>query len=458
MEKNQDYTWIVEPAIEADDIYYVRNFDVEQKSLNELNLQLMDDYAVFKQDDTLGLIDMNGNKKIIKGCETIYSFDNHLMLSSPQGLYTLKNNQLTEEYGRGYGYSAYFLNNNQLHSYWAFEEDFGIINEAKSTQTIAVPVFKMSDTKKWYSPEQIMTPPYAIHNNGRLVTDFIYEECGTESNGLLAVKKNGKWGYVNSKGEIVISIEYDPSWDYYSEDIFGYIRKEYCYAASDGYIVLCKDNQWELSDITGNNIIPKGVFEAIRPVYEGKCWVKKDGKWGVIQIGTSKEAPQTEDTSVFASMPSEGIFSSGAGGWATNMNLKSDGTFTGVYYDSDLGFTGEGYPHGTTKICNFNGKFSNPEKIDDYTYRTELEELTKDGVVGEEYIEDGMKYIYSDAYGLEGGKEFLIYTPGKPLSELPETFLSWVRMIMPDAFNDDMLSCYGIYSEQLETAFFFYNK
>lgn len=30
--------------------------------------------------------------------------------------------------------------------------------------------------------------------------------------------------------------------------------------------------------------IPAGEFEEIRPPYRGKCWVKKNGKWGVIEL------------------------------------------------------------------------------------------------------------------------------------------------------------------------------
>ena len=453
--QEQTYNWILEPQIEADDIYYIRDFNVENKSLNELNLQLMGDYAVFKQEETLGLIDMSGNKKNIKGCETIYSFGGNLMLSSSQGLYTLNANQIVEGYGRGYGYSAYFTDNNQLNSYWSFEEDFGILNETRFTSEISIPVFESFSANKWYSPEEIMKPPYAIYSNGQLATDFIYEECGTESDGLLAVKQNGKWGYVNPEGNVVIPIEYDASWNYYSEDLFGYITKEYCYAATEGYIPLYKENQWELRDTSGNIIIPTGVFEAIRPVYEGKCWVKQNGKWGVIQVDEDENKTQVEDTSIFSSMPQEGIFTSGAGGWATWMNLTSDGTFTGTYQDSDLGDVGDSYPHGTTYICNFNGKFSTPQKMDDYTYRINLEKLTEDGINGDEYIENGIRYIHSSAYGLdcEEGEEFLIYTPGKPISELPESFLIWASALSP--IEGSTLNCYGIYNERMETAFIF---
>ena len=34
----------------------------------------------------------------------------------------------------------------------------------------------------------------------------------------------------------------------------------------------------------GDLVISSGAFEEILPVYDGKCWVKKDGKWGILKL------------------------------------------------------------------------------------------------------------------------------------------------------------------------------
>ena len=56
---------------------------------------------------------------------------------------------------------------------------------------------------------------YAVYNDGTLTTDFIYEECGSESGGLIAAKMDGKWGYITVDGTVIIPFEYDPSWQLY---------------------------------------------------------------------------------------------------------------------------------------------------------------------------------------------------------------------------------------------------
>ena len=103
----------------------------------------------------------------------------------------------------------------------------------------------------------------------------------------------------------MIPVEYDPSWRYQTY-VFSYDTSqepeqvEYCYAATDGYVPLCKGEEWELRDETGELVIPSGIFDAIRPVHEGKCWVKKDGYWGVIQLN-GYEADDSKDWSAASS-------------------------------------------------------------------------------------------------------------------------------------------------------------
>lgn len=138
------------------------------------------------------------------------------------------------------------------------------------------------------------------------------------------------------------------------------------------------------------------------------------------------EAPSPN--SFYDSLPSEFVFSSGAGAWMTVMELKPDGSFTGSFSDSDMGVTGEGYPKGTVYKCDFSGKFSTPEQLSQYVYSAELEYLNLNGTPGDVYIEDETRYIYSEAYGFDNAGTFLFYLPGCPLEEVDEAFLSWVRV------------------------------
>lgn len=160
-------------------------------------------------------------------------------------------------------------------------------------------------------------------------------------------------------------------------------------------------------------------------------------------------------SSVFESMPRGFDFSSGAGAWGTHIDIENDGSFVGQYHDTEMGDAGEDNPNGTVFICNFSGKFSNPEQIDEYTYSMKLEWLETDGNLGDTYIEDGTMYINSEPYGFDDADEFIIYAPGIQISDLPEGFVLWLYGFM-NVETTKVLPYYGIYNVSGEEGFIAY--
>lgn len=96
-----------------------------------------------------------------------------------------------------------------------------------------------------------------------------------------------------------------------------------------------------------------------------------DGKGLSVYPLESKEAetPVTEVTFPFEELSQvEFTFCSGAGGWATILSVNADGTFSGEYFDGELGVTGEGYPNGTMYQSRFNGMRHTDCRIKKYSY------------------------------------------------------------------------------------------
>lgn len=147
-------------------------------------------------------------------------------------------------------------------------------------------------------------------------------------------------------------------------------------------------------------------------------------------------------------------FTSGHGGWATIITINEDGSFFGEFFDGDLGVTGEGYPNGTMYQSNFTGRFTEPVKVNDYTYSMQISEMNYVEELGKEEIIDGMLYCYTDAYGMEGSEEFLIYLPGAPLSELPEEFRSWVDYHDLSNTTETELPFYALNNEPEQYGFY----
>lgn len=148
----------------------------------------------------------------------------------------------------------------------------------------------------------------------------------------------------------------------------------------------------------------------------------------------------------------EFYFASGAGGWRTMLQIKADGSFSGVYSDSEMGSIGEGYPNGTYYLCEFEGSFTEPVPLNDYTYSVKIADLRCAKEPETTEIIDKILYHYSTPFGIEGAEEILIYLPGAPIAELPEQYMNWVRnaMIDPDTSS---LPFYGLYNATEQNGF-----
>lgn len=140
-------------------------------------------------------------------------------------------------------------------------------------------------------------------------------------------------------------------------------------------------------------------------------------------------------------------FSSGVGAWGTVLTIQEDGNFEGNYHDTDMGDTGEGYPNGTIYVCDFSGKFTEPKKVNEYTYAAEIQTMVYQKEPETSEIIDGMRRIYSEAYGLEGAERILFYTEGAPISELPEGYRSWTGYMDLNNLTETELPYIGLYNE-----------
>ena len=168
---------------------------------------------------------------------------------------------------------------------------------------------------------------------------------------------------------------------------------------------------------------------------------KKKKKTGLKKKKDTEETEVTEDIykedpdKVFLEMSDWSfIFSSGAGGWGTELFVNPDGTFTGHYSDSDMGDTGNGYSNGTVYVCNFSGKFSrNVKAAGPLMHSLSIESMKYENEPDTEEIVDDIRYIYTTPYGLEdveGRSEddpaLVFMEAGAVTSAINEEEMSWV--------------------------------
>ena len=203
-------------------------------------------------------------------------------------------------------------------------------------------------------------------------------------------------------------------------------------------------NAYRLIENDGGSVLPFSTMEGINET----GWDGFLSQYGYSQ-GAAQAAPAaavSDPSVILSAVPESFYFSSGAGAWGTDMELHDDGTFVGSYHDSNMGEDMENYPGGTVYLCNFTGSFTDFRKVDDYTWSMRLASLDYENEVGEDWAEEGVHYIASDAYGVSGGDQFYLYLPGHPVDTLPEGYMSWAKMYM--GYEDlPALNIYGIYNE-----------
>ncbi len=221
-----------------------------------------------------------------------------------------------------------------------------------------------------------------------------------------------------------------------------------CLAAGIGVLSGCSGNNQqttssESAEIVSENTADNSSSEHIQGVSSDES--------------ATSESKETNTAELPITQPLELVFSSGAGGWGTSMTLNSDGSFEGSYRDSEMGIVGDGYPNGTAYICEFSGKFDNIKQIDDTTYSFTLKKITTKNTEGEEWIENNIRYIAADPYGLENGTEFLFYLPQTPVNTLTEEFIQWGYGSVGVDSSQETLDCYGLYNKEMGYGFFSYN-
>lgn len=164
-----------------------------------------------------------------------------------------------------------------------------------------------------------------------------------------------------------------------------------------------------------------------------------------------------ENVDVFEMFEGDYNFTWFVGGRVTDIELKSDGTFTGRFDDVEGYERGDGYD-GTTYISIFNGRFSNPKRINYYTYSFELSDIEYEIKPGTETIEEvdwdpnyKMRIEYTDAYGLEETKTIYAYISGTPTVLLYGPPMAWIGGSESSTRYDTNVSYRCLFSPESES-------
>lgn len=283
------------------------------------------------------------------------------------------------------------------------------------------------------SPDLWLNGEYTYDEQGRCVSACEHERYGdhefqrtmtydhANKGAVIVTREETLFGFANTNRQIQ-----------FGEMEYGYIYGPELY---DGYSVVVDADEY-IAGVRDENGQLVASFEYITEY----------------SANPVKQVKQSPEKITFADIPSKFTFASGAGAWMTVLTVNEDGSFTGEYHDSEMGIQGEGYSRGTVYICNFEGKFTEPKKADEFIYSMNLESFQVAEPAGRIYYEDEIRYILSEPVGMQDAGAFYLYLPGAAMSALPKDFLVWcdvgadIRDTLPTGY-------YGIYNAGGKTGF-----
>lgn len=306
-EQKQAYRWLIEPTINADNII---SFDGSQVDPNNEKNTAYANYSVIRQNGKYGIIDYSGNMVVPAEYDDYYT--------CWCGEVTLFNiiNEKNDEYeycsidsSNQVVYYAVEHHDSSPKYYWNSNEEKIYVKDADEEQgeeytgKKAVVVCE-ADVKKsdngFYDISPVSEPLYGLAKKDKLILDMQYTDFyapAYKGAGLTCIafeNDEGKWGYVGSDGKTIIDFKCDGDMSAYCGKVIDDEMAVHPYLFTDDYLPVSIDSSYGYYDIDGNCIVKPGEFDQARPAHNGKAWVMKSGKWGVIAFG---DAPVEEDSS-----------------------------------------------------------------------------------------------------------------------------------------------------------------
>ena len=306
-EQKQAYRWLIEPTINADNII---SFDGSQVDPNNEKNTAYANYSVIRQNGKYGIIDYSGNMVVHAEYDDYYT--------CWCGEVTLFNiiNEKNDEYeycsidsSNQVVYYAAEHHDSSPKYYWNSNEEKIYVKDADEEQgeeytgKKAVVVCE-ADVKKsdngFYDISPVSEPLYGLAKKDKLILDMQYTDFyapAYKGAGLTCIafeNDEGKWGYVGSDGKTIIDFKCDGDMSAYCGKVIDDEMAVHPYLFTDDYLPVSINSSYGYYDIDGNCIVKPGEFDQARPAHNGKAWVMKSGKWGVIAFG---DAPVEEDSS-----------------------------------------------------------------------------------------------------------------------------------------------------------------
>lgn len=303
-----EYKWLVKPSIQASNII---TSDPSQIDTNDDMNRSFLDASIIYDNGKYGFIDYDGNLILEPAYDYYYicscgemilynvlESDDNKIESCSLNIYGELSYDTAVHEDRS---PEYFWDENTQKTYVRNRNE-NFAKEYIGNETVAAVNTNVIDVGDGnYSVPSNANSFYGLVKNNKVIMDFNYEDYfapafrKVNSTGI-ALKKDGKWGYVSAEGNEVIPFECNDVLSAYYGNLAGESENSHPYLFSGGYVPVSIGSEYYYYDMEGNRVASDTAFEQARPVINGRAWVKCNGKWGVIQLGEIKEIKRLTST------------------------------------------------------------------------------------------------------------------------------------------------------------------
>ena len=274
--------WVVSPSIKAARIWSLPLTDFNEASTH-YDVSFGELYA-FESGGKIGFIDSNGQVIIepkYETAETCTCTDKYIVTTKTESGYTVNyrfsSSNLTPVWAKAHTCEG---KNGYRYIWNPASEKISLLYYTNGRSIASV--------KKAYAPEVAEitengtgTGKFTVVTAGAAVGGTDYTAAGIFTDGIAAVEKDGKWGYVNSKGEQVIPFEYDAIKGY---SAMHEADKDTPYESSEGYVTVCKDGKYGILKSDGTEVVPCR-FSSLTTVHNGRAFASENGTdWGILCV------------------------------------------------------------------------------------------------------------------------------------------------------------------------------
>lgn len=262
--------WVVEPSIEADNIFSLPLCRFNDKT-NHYDITFGDCYVIEKE-GKFGFINSNGEIVVEPEYDTIETCpctDGYIATIKPEN-----------------SYRTTYVIDNSLEAIWSYPhkcEGFsGYTYQWNSA--LEMVVIQSGDTQADGGnviPEAVKldSGKYAVVSQDKIQGSADYDAAGIFTGGVVAMSKGGKWGYLNAKGEEVIPFEYNAIEGYSALN-----NGATPYECSEGYITVFKGDKFGVFKADGTQVVPC-QYNKLTTVHDGRIFASNDGGvWGILLI------------------------------------------------------------------------------------------------------------------------------------------------------------------------------